>query len=514
MNGIKISVRQIALTGILTGGLLMFTNCISTDGKFSENNGTWVDASLPSLYETYSEHFDYVGLAAEYGNFGLKQNGSNKYTASYTADGYWGRPNELYYSDVLKGISKHANTITLGNELKPQFVLGWWAPGTGDENDFKTVKFTGTNGVTIDVPASFGNEKLIYATLNAAKSAGVKMRGHVLTWHSQTPDDFFAENYSAKSDNNFSTLSNPVSKEVMTARHEWYIKSLLECVAAWEKENGYGMGNHLIWAWDVVNEAVADDGNPDGNFYRGSTSGTRNKGPANGGSRWYEIYNSNEFIINAFRFANKYAPQDVELCYNDYNEYQAGKTEGIIKLLQAVQNAEIVNPSAHGVEALPARIDVMAMQSHVGVSYPGVASYKSALEKFMALGLNIHVSELDFSAASQEEAAAAYGEYFSMFQDYGNKSGRPQKIECVTIWGINNQNSWINPAVNYSKKDAAGNFEKYQSYPLLFDLIDNNPATIVNVPVTGGSILLPKWDEGDSYKPNASFNAVIRALKS
>ena len=54
-------------------------------------------------------------------------------------------------------------------------------------------------------------------------------------------------------------ISNPVSKEVMTARHEWYIKTILEYVNKWEAKNGYGTGNHIIWTWDVVNEAIADD---------------------------------------------------------------------------------------------------------------------------------------------------------------------------------------------------------------------------------------------------------------
>ena len=54
---------------------------------------------------------------------------------------------------------------------------------------------------------------------------------------------------------------------------------------------------------------------------RGSTAGTKDKQPGNSGSRWYQVYKSEEFIVDAFRFANAYAPSDVKLCYNDYNEY-------------------------------------------------------------------------------------------------------------------------------------------------------------------------------------------------
>ena len=50
----------------------------------SETPTNWLSSSVPSLYETYKDQFDSIGLAAEYGNFGLSQNGSNKYTATYT----------------------------------------------------------------------------------------------------------------------------------------------------------------------------------------------------------------------------------------------------------------------------------------------------------------------------------------------------------------------------------------------------------------------------------------------
>lgn len=453
--------------------LLLAVSCSQPSNGISRSQDNWLADSVPSIKQTYSDTFDYIGLAVEYGNFGLKCTG-DKYTGTYTHDKSWGTPSEFYYSEVQQGVSKHANTITLGNELKPQFLLQWW---NGDGSSQSKTTFTASNGQTIQVPDKLNGEALIYATLNAAKKAGVKMRGHVLTWHSQTPEGFFRENYSK--------TGNLVSKEVMTARHEWYIKTVLDCVAGWEKANGFAgkeTGNHLIWAWDVVNEAMADDAGTtytgtNQNWLRGSSSQTKDKAPTDypQGSRWYQIYGNEEFIINAFRFANAYAPADVKLCYNDYNEYvdfgdgyKTSAIEYIAKLIKA-GSEQVIN----GNNVRP-RLDVIAMQSHVGTSWPSLSEYESALKKFLAIA-DVHVSELDFSAETPQEAEKAYADYFKMLKNYGKNYSGSHKITCVTIWGINNENSWINPS------------DGKTTYPLLFN------------------------KAGETYNTNNSFWAVINS---
>ena len=465
-------MKKLLLVSVLFMSLLA-VSCSQPSTGISRSQDNWLADTVPSIKQTYSDTFDYIGLAVEYGNFGLKCTG-NKYTGTYTHDKSWETPSELYYSEVQQGISKHANTITLGNELKPQFLLQWW---NGDGSSQPTTTFTASNGLTIQVPDKLNGEALIYATLNAAKNAGVKMRGHVLTWHSQTPDGFFTENYKPVYDEQTKAITNFVSKEVMTARHEWYIKTVLDCVAQWEIHNGYAgkeTGNHLIWAWDVVNEAMADDASDPStdSWLRGSTSETQGKDPANGGSRWYEIYKNEDFIINAFRFANAYAPADVKLCYNDYNEYMANKTSAIEHIADLIKNG---SEQTVGGKNVKPRLDAIAMQSHVGTSWPSLSEYESALKKFLAIA-DVHVSELDFNAETQQAAEKAYADYFKMLKNYGKNYRNPYKITCVTIWGINNESSWINP-------NSDGN----TTYPLLFS------------------------KTGETYDTNNSFWAVINS---
>ena len=342
------------------------------------------------------------------------------------------------------------------------------------------VDFPASNGLTIKVPAKIDGLDRLDKILTILKNNNLKMRGHVLTWHSQTPDEFFAKDYSAKY--NGDLISNLVSKDEMTARHEWYIKTILDYVNDWESKNGYGEGNHIIWAWDVVNEAVADDATTT-DYLRGSTIGTKDKtpNPPQGsnqaqGSRWYQLYESDEFIVNAFRFANAYAPADVSLAYNDYNEYMdysAGwKTTGILKLLDSIKNGEAKTINGKSVKP---RIDVMGMQSHVGESWPGVSGYETALKKYLETGLDVHVTEFDVAAKSTNNAKKAYAEYFKMLKKYGKNYSGKNKITSVTIWGINNENSWIS--------------NKGTQYPLLFTKV------------------------GNKYYANDSFYAVIDAVK-
>lgn len=391
-----------------TGG--SSSNDYVTDAKVD-----WM--KVPALKNEFSKYFDYFGFACEYG-----ANGGNEFSKT----------------NVQKGLAYHGNTITMGNEFKPDFLFNWQQPNQNGT-------FTSSKGVTIKVPTNTPNFSNIDRILTICKNNGLKMRGHVLVWHSQTQEWFFHQNYNAN--------AGYVSAREMDARQEWYIKTVLEHVTQWEKQNNGG--KHIIWAWDVVNEAVADDASGN-NWPRGSTGGSSNS------SSWYKVYKNYDFIVNAFRYANKYAPKDVLLCYNDYNEYMGNKVDGIEKLLKAVI-------AARNDSNLPTRIDVMGMQSHVGLTFPTINDYQRALDRYFALGLDVHVTEFDIanakSAYNVYNQRKLYKDYFNMFVKNSKKTKGGHGITCVTIWGINDENSWL-------QQMNGGN-----QHPLLFTLSNGNYLT-------------------------------------
>lgn len=386
---LKITLRNVKYT--ITG----------KPGQVVEEKGPyWCDDSVASFKDTYSKYFEHVGFAVT--------------------------GNELTNAEIQKGLKKHANTTTMGNEFKPDFVFDWALNQNVQTKDFKA-----SNGKTIKVPSSIPAFTSQDQYLNICKTLGIKMRGHVLVWHSQTPQAFFRENYNAS--------GSLVDKTTMTARQEWYIKTVLEHVKAWEEANNNG--EHIIWAWDVVNEAVAD----------GSSGSLRDQG-----SDWYSIYKSDEFIVNAFRFANKYAPKDVLLCYNDYNCTESAKRSGMLKILDDVIKAK--NDSN-----LPTRIDVMGMQSHIN-KYTTTSSFEQAVKDFTSKGLDVHVTELDIGTEEKYDSAELANAYGNMFKTFikNRKTDSAHGISSITIWGINDETTWLN---SESQIVWHGNVTQY---PLLF----------------------------------------------
>ncbi|MCR5768966.1 MAG: endo-1,4-beta-xylanase [Lachnospiraceae bacterium] len=245
--------------------------------------------------------------------------------------------------------------------------------------------------------------------LEFAKANGIPMRGHTLVWHNQTPNWFFHKGYSE--------TNGLADKETMFARLENYIKGVLGFVN--EKYPG------VIYAWDVVNEAI-DEGD-----FRQST--------------WYKICGE-EFIFKAFEYARKYAAPGVALFYNDYETMQVWKRDLII--------SRILKPLIER-----GTIDGMGMQSHLLMDHPDFDEYRTALEMYGALGLEIQVTELDMHNAdpsdeSMHALAERYRKFFEIYLE-AKKSGKAN-ITAVTFWNITDDHTWLS------------GFRREKSYPLLF----------------------------------------------
>ena len=289
-------------------------------------------------------------------------------------------------------VERHFNeSITFGNELKPDFVLDKAA----------TLAYMEANdGDQTNPQISLTNAK---ALLNYCRDNNSPVRGHTLVWHSQTPDWFFKENFSDDGD--------WVSKEVMIQRMENYIKNVMEALAEQYPTVDF-------YAWDVVNEAWTDGGQP-------RTAGSNNV--TNGNSAWVQVFGDNSFIEYAFKFARQYAPEGCKLYYNDYNEYIDGKTNAICEMATDLK--------AKGL------IDGIGMQSHLATNFPSAAQYKKALAKFAALGLDIQVTELDITTSDTSEAgletqAQVYSDIMDALVEYSDS------ISAVIFWGVTDDQSW------------------------------------------------------------------------
>lgn len=300
------------------------------------------------------------------------------------------------YAKAKALITNQFNSITMENQMKPESLLS-------KENQ--------TRGTDTNVLI---NEEILQKVLKLASDNGLKLRGHTLVWHSQTPEWFFHKDYNVD--------KSLVSKDVMRQRMESYIKKVL----TYCQENYPG----VVYAWDVVNEAVNDDG----------TMRTS--------SNWYKVYGDAGYVTDAFTFARKYADKDVKLFLNDYNEYAAAKRDRIYQVVKDLYDKGLC--------------DGVGMQSHYSMISPTIAAVKVAIQKYNQIDpgkIEIQLTELDIhntfrTAADQKSVATKYQSLFNMLVD----SRRNQKINItgVTFWGLTDGDSWLS------------DFKGETSYPLLF----------------------------------------------
>ena len=331
---------------------------VSIEGEFNNLTGVPVE-SLQDPTQTASLAAAY----ADYFKFGVA---SPATVMTNTNDGF------------RKLITTQFNSVTPENELKPENVL-----------DAAT---------TLADPAAYNECPAIHfdaakPILDFCKENGIQMRGHTLVWYSQTPSWLFYENYDVN--------GNLASRELMLTRMENYIAAVM----TWCEENYPG----VIYAWDVVNEAAADDG------------GMRD-------CYWKQTI-GDDYVAKAFEFARKHGPEGVQLFYNDYNEYQTSKQDDILAFLKPIAEA--------------GNIDGMGMQSHIS-SGLNVDNYVAAAKRYAdELGVVIHITELDVTAPKSVNPMYDQGVYMKKFFTAvieADKAGVP--IECVTVWGLTDDMSW------------------------------------------------------------------------
>ncbi len=257
--------------------------------------------------------------------------------------------------------------------------------------------------------------------------------GHALVWHSQLAPWFPVDKE-----------GNPVSAEVLKERMKNHISTVV------------GRYKGKIKGWDVVNEAIEDDGS-----YRHSP--------------FYNILGE-EYIPLAFQYAHEADP-DAELYINDYSMFRPEKREAYVKLVNDLKSRGL-------------RVDGIGMQSHIGMDYPDFEEYEKSIEAFAGTGCSVMVTELDMSALPTIHIGANIGDVYRMSPEEREekfaelnpyKDGLPEdvseawnnrmdslmtvlkkhsdKISRVTWWGTYDGMSWKNGFPLPGRTD----------YPLLFD---------------------------------------------
>ena len=250
-----------------------------------------------------------------------------------------------------------------------------------------------------------------------AQANGMKVRGHTLVWHSQTPSWILLD-----------SVGKTVSKEVLLQRLKDYITTVVT------RYKG------KVYAWDVVNEAIDDD-----------NTKTYRETP------WYTICGE-EYIAKAFQWAHEADP-DAQLFYNDYSTESSGKRDRIYNMLKKLKDAGIP-------------VDGIGLQGHWSIDWPSEGEIRDAITKFSSLGIKVQVTELDISVYSSTADFSVrkpgddsfttlmelkqidkYKMIFKVFRENKNV------ITGVTFWNISDRKSWLDNFPVANRKN----------YPLLFD---------------------------------------------
>jgi endo-1,4-beta-xylanase len=260
-----------------------------------------------------------------------------------------------------------------------------------------------------------------------ARSNGMALIGHVLVWHSQTPEWVFLD-----------SLGNHLTREALLERMREHIRTVV----------GHYRGKVL--GWDVVNEAVDEDG---------SLRPTK----------WLEIIGE-DYIEKAFIFAHEADP-DAELYYNDYNNEEPLKRAGVTAIVRSLKEKGI-------------RIDGVGIQGHWHLDSPDFRIVDESITEYAKLGMKVMITELEINVLPTP--AWLYGADISKTAGYRDSlnpyvAGLPPEVgkqlseryaalfrillkhddavTRVTFWGLHDGYSWKNDWPIPGRTN----------YPLLFD---------------------------------------------
>ncbi|MDQ0829378.1 endo-1,4-beta-xylanase [Streptomyces achromogenes] len=238
---------------------------------------------------------------------------------------------------------------------------------------------------------------------NWAVQNGKKMRGHTLAWHSQQPGWM-------------QSLSGSALRQAMIG----HINGVL----------AHYKGK--MAQWDVVNEAFAD----------GSSGARRDSNLQRTGNDWIEV---------AFRTARAADPA-AKLCYNDYNveNWTWAKTQAMYSMVRDFKQRGVP-------------IDCVGFQSHFNSGSPYNSNFRTTLQNFAALGVDVAITELDIQGASATTYANVTKDCLAVSRCLG-----------ITVWGVRDSDSWRSGDTPLLFN---GNGSKKPAYTAVLDALNGGTST-------------------------------------
>ncbi|MEU2118500.1 endo-1,4-beta-xylanase [Streptomyces sp. NPDC016459] len=283
---------------------------------------------------------------------------------------------------LVAPLTSHAAETTLGSAAAQSGRYFGTAIASGRLNDsaYTTIAAREFNSVTAE------NEMKIDATepqqgrfdftaadrvYNWAVQNGKQVRGHTLAWHSQQPGWMQG-------------LSGSTLRQAMTH----HINGVM----------AHYRGK--IVQWDVVNEAFVD----------GTSGARRDSNLQRTGNDWIEV---------AFRTARAADPA-AKLCYNDYNveNWTWAKTQAMYAMVRDFKQRGVP-------------IDCVGFQSHFNSDSPYNSNFRTTLQSFAALGVDVAITELDIQGASATTYAQVTNDCLAVPRCVG-----------ITVWGVRDTDSW------------------------------------------------------------------------
>lgn len=264
-------------------------------------------------------------------------------------------------------IAKHFDIITLTNAMKPDALESFEGRFTWGPADY---------------------------IVNKNKKKNVKIHGHVLAWHQQTPGWMIGS-----------------TREEALSNLEKYINDVM----------AHYRGK--CYSWDVVNEAISDN-----------ITDTQSLKGILRDSEWRRVI-GDDWIKYAFEYAAKADP-DAKLYYNDYSLEDPLKADAVVTLINDLKEDKI-------------RVDGIGIQGHFN-NNTSVEMVENTLKKFKALNIKVSISEMDvayYGATPDEHGNMSYDDQVKQAQKYAQLMQLFRKyddiIERVSFWGVDDGTSWL-----------------------------------------------------------------------